>query len=898
MSQKLRTSSLFKLSLLESKVTRPVISLASKILHTSKNPHATPKITVDHYLNCSNLIEHELIITSNGFELLNIEQLDEECLMSYILYLAGSSSVLSISISSSPQLMNYEARGRMQSGKVEVEPYHEAGLTGQGQVCGIADSGLYDLSCFFVDDSNVYPTVLTSRTGIIEPFRRKVIQYIPYADTLDDLGGHGTHVSGAVAGSSLSEFGKLDGLARDSKISFFDLGITSKPFLKVPAVAEVYQTAYDAGARIHTNSWGNIGGIYGTMTYDSDLYTYENDDFLLLFAAGNSGANGMHTINAPANAKNVLTVGAGQLRSVFDDKAFPEEKYAIAMFSSIGPTFDGRIKPDIIAPGDFIESAYANEPNNLTAAFGTNWKGTDTCAVHQMSGTSMATPLAAGAALLIRQYFMQSGFWASLCNPLYLTCSQGPFHPSGYFMKAMILHSGTPIYRYSDPDYDTEGGFFNSFPLESPPDVFQGYGEILMKNILPLSKGKGLPSNLDLVIWDKLEIPEFSTIKLTVTMINPVSAESPFKISLCWYDPPHAVGYATKLLLHDLDLIIQGPRGEYYLGNKAKQSFSLEDIQTGVVSLDEHNPNEQISLFSSSCIEDNKGPCIYTIYIQSYSLPISEIKRQKFALVITTNGTVSEPELLKDSLIIDLKASSPVIIHQEPPILSEHSLEVSLFGGESSHEIYNLTYCTLLSAITVELQFTNHGGADNWPYNLELTVVDPIGKGLALGGVDSSVGKAKIITEWPDEWMTRRNGSYRAHLGVKDAQLHGQGPWHLYLMNSWSQSGLANYNISVTFEFEGLGGNDTCIDENTDDALVPTPQPVLFPPFIHNNSKLILPNGKDYSSQLVSFENIPLGVHNDNGTLVQDRVVLGTFTHEGILDNILLSVNGIEVKYN
>ena len=84
------------------------------------------------------------------------------------------------------------------------------------QICGIADSGLNDLSCFFYDGPSSSPAsspattssshvtgssisldqfsssanrgVLTNRSGVIEPFRRKVIQYVPYADMFDELG--------------------------------------------------------------------------------------------------------------------------------------------------------------------------------------------------------------------------------------------------------------------------------------------------------------------------------------------------------------------------------------------------------------------------------------------------------------------------------------------------------------------------------------------------------------------------------------------------------------------------------------------------------------------------------------------------------------------------------------
>lgn len=93
----------------------------------------------------------------------------------------------------------------LQTGKMGGEAYRAAGITGKGQVCGIADSGLNDLSCFFYDGPSsmspsspgshisAYRGVLTNRSGLIEPLRRKVIQYIAYADMTDELGETAMH---------------------------------------------------------------------------------------------------------------------------------------------------------------------------------------------------------------------------------------------------------------------------------------------------------------------------------------------------------------------------------------------------------------------------------------------------------------------------------------------------------------------------------------------------------------------------------------------------------------------------------------------------------------------------------------------------------------------------------
>lgn len=84
-------------------------------------------------------------------------------------------------------------------------------------------------------------------------------------------------------------------------------------YLIVPEVFDIFDSAYAAGARVHTNSWGNNGGIYGQMSVDVDQYLIDHPDFMILFSAGNQGDSGLKTVIAPANAKNCLTVGASQV---------------------------------------------------------------------------------------------------------------------------------------------------------------------------------------------------------------------------------------------------------------------------------------------------------------------------------------------------------------------------------------------------------------------------------------------------------------------------------------------------------------------------------------------------------------------------------------------------------
>ena len=138
----------------------------------------------------------ETIFYSKSFSIFNLDNLDIACLVALIQLASHKSNVLRITVSPQPSLVNYEARGLVQGGKRGLEPYRDVGINGEGQLIGIADSGLNDLSCFFIDTSGEYKTITTNRTGVVEWKRRKVVQYIAHADGVDDLGGHGTHVCG------------------------------------------------------------------------------------------------------------------------------------------------------------------------------------------------------------------------------------------------------------------------------------------------------------------------------------------------------------------------------------------------------------------------------------------------------------------------------------------------------------------------------------------------------------------------------------------------------------------------------------------------------------------------------------------------------------------------------
>jgi hypothetical protein len=122
----------------------------------------------------------------------------------------------------------------------------------------------------------------------------------------------------------------------------------------------------------------------------------------------------------------------------------------------------------------------------------------------------MATPASAGAALLIRQYFMSTGssFWAGVCNKEYAQCK--PFTPSGVLVKALMIASGSTMSLY-------HGGGAKDVPLGAPPDFMQGYGRVTLSNVLPL---KGVYTGFDLYVDDQRSITADQAIVYTVSVAS------------------------------------------------------------------------------------------------------------------------------------------------------------------------------------------------------------------------------------------------------------------------------------------------------------------------------------------------------------------------------------------
>jgi serine protease AprX len=247
----------------------------------------------------------------------------------------------------------------------------QLGFDGTGVIVSVADTGL---------DTGDTNTMHLDLFGRVTGFKFYGTNGI--TDGSDGY-GHGTHCAGIVAGNAAS--GEIDpdtgqfyglGVAPGAKLFvqrlFGDDATEARPF---PSDETITRDAVRSGAKIGSNSWGvDSGGEYDLdcaqfdeLVRDADAGTAGYQPYILEFSAGNSGP-GSQTIGSPASAKNVIATGASQnapatLSSTYG--LYAEGPDAMADFSSRGPCADGRIKPDVVAPGTWIASAassYALDP--------------------------------------------------------------------------------------------------------------------------------------------------------------------------------------------------------------------------------------------------------------------------------------------------------------------------------------------------------------------------------------------------------------------------------------------------------------------------------------------------------------------------------------------------------
>ncbi|MEA3407059.1 MAG: S8 family peptidase [Chloroflexota bacterium] len=243
---------------------------------------------------------------------------------------------------------------------IQVPRVWKAGLTGEGVRIAIIDTG--------IDEAH-------------PDFEQRIIETTDFTGHGPaDEHGHGTHCAGIAAGSGAASQALYRGVAPGAHIySARVLGANGGGMMS--DVMAGVDWAVQQGVQIINLSLGSPGLCDGTDALCDMCNAAVREGVVVCVAAGNEGPSD-YTIGSPGCAKDVITVGG------------TNDADQVAEFSSRGPTADGRIKPDIVLPGNNIISARAN---------GTKMGSPVNQYYTTASGTSMSAPHAAGICALLLQ---------------------------------------------------------------------------------------------------------------------------------------------------------------------------------------------------------------------------------------------------------------------------------------------------------------------------------------------------------------------------------------------------------------------------------------------------------------------------------------------------------------
>jgi hypothetical protein len=456
---------------------------------------------------------------------------------------------------------NHDAQWVMQVGW-QPEPPDEVtgrrvwqhGIRGQGMVVGLFDSGIATEHDMFVDPN--YPI---TAAGLF-PEHRKVVAYKLYRTAVfGDAGGvnyHGTAVAGTLCGddSISGNLSRLDGIAPEARIYFVDNANASGNYVFDPDLTALLDSVrlsrgMDESVRQVSGSFGS-GLPYSTYRLEEaslDAVSWQDKEFLVVWAAGNFGGRS-YALGHPSGAKNALTVGScgnGTASNLVSD------------FSSRGPCLDERIKPNLLAPGQGIATAYGREPHAYSGR----------------NGTSLSAPATSGALMLLRQYFNEG--W-------YPTGVPDSGHRITYLSSALMR-------ALAIAGADTDVG------TELTPNHSAGWGRLNLSNVMHFAGDSTGFTFLD----ESLGLATGQTQDYRFEL----TGREPVQVVLAWTDTA-ATPEAAIALVNDLNLELLSPEGIRYCGNQFYEGWS----KSNPPDWDERNVEEV-------CKVNHASPGVWTVRV-------------------------------------------------------------------------------------------------------------------------------------------------------------------------------------------------------------------------------------------------------------------------------------------
>lgn len=350
---------------------------------------------------------------------------------------------------------------------------------------------------------------------------------------------HGTHVAGAIAGSGLSDVLDASGFLRGLGVAPSAKVIQHRygPFLGggpgsmvANGMISIYQDVASSGAQLANNSWGptSVPQGYDIPTMQMDMIVRDansmmpgNQPILPVWSVmngngdRNSGICAPSSLGSPDEAKNLFSIGSTRLLS--SGGAQIDALFDLSYNSAHGPACDGRLIPNLVAPGCNTDSTVGSGDS----AFGL------------MCGTSMASPVVSGAsALYWQQYRVAHGS-----------------DPSPALVKAVFTAAATNLSGRMDA---------NVRVMPQRPNRFAGWGRLDLDAVI----------NPGVAVWtlDQTEVLNQSGQQWQ-TYLRPTDPAKPVRIMLSWTDAAGpGLGGTTSSWTNDLDLQVQSGT-DSYLGN-------------------------------------------------------------------------------------------------------------------------------------------------------------------------------------------------------------------------------------------------------------------------------------------------------------------------------------------
>jgi len=648
-----------------------------------------------------------------------------------------------------PAPLNNTARGVIRSDLVQSRGIIGAGDLSDGvpgrQVVAVTDTGVYwGHECY-------------SRPG----------KQAAFIDIAGDGGwsdgdgtGHGTHIAGTVLGDAPTHdlWNKYDGHAFGADYVAVKAFTNSGYWAGGSDYYGVWLAAYDADARVNTNAWGAAsGGAYSAPDQHADAVCWDYRDYLLCCRAGIGGASGPNTIDSPAVAKNVISCGV----------TYTADPTARPVWSGRGPTDDGRIKPDVCAPGvDIVSAKYGTVDQYMV-----------------YSGCASATAAVSGAAALVRDYYML-GYY-----PTGVKSDSDAFTPSAALIKATLINGAVEL-TGGGADDNGEGVY---------PNNSQGWGRVHLDNALYFAG-----DDRRLKVWDGPADLDTGQAWTGTYVLG--AADRGLKVTLAYTDYPGAS------LANDLSLEVTAPDGTVFRGNNFSGLNPGYSCSGG--TFDAVNNVEGVHLIPGYSFPFNLPTGTYTIKVYGTNVPYPY---SDFAVVVGEFACQAPPPVEDVALMgdygtqlrnlltgagytvrsyggSDYAAVTAHLVNHKVVLLHRVTSEAGLdsLRAEAARQEKGLVF---LSSYTVgshamgvlSTRYSDPAAvAHNWaggPVRLRVEAVHPVFSGYSVGDVITVIDGGDNDYQSYDGWSGTNIGSnqmesgYPWFIGVKDRAATGGAKW-------------------------------------------------------------------------------------------------------------------------